>query len=164
MSDCACVSGHLDWPQVFAIIGYTAVTIFVNIMYAWTLYIYNEINNPPLSPPGWLFPIVWGILYILMGVSSCIVYINKDRDIDSAVSGIRFYAISLIFNFVWSIIFFNLRMFLLAFIWLLALLFLIILTIVKYKRISPIASYLQIPYCLWVAFAGYLTLGTYLLN
>ncbi len=155
-------------PYLKEILISLAIPIAVGLLSAFftkdSMGIYNEINNPPLSPPSWLFPIAWGILYVLMGVSSAIVFINKDNNIDAAVSGLRFYAISLIFNFLWSIIFFNLRMYLLAFIWLLALLALIILTILKYNKVKPIAAYLQIPYALWVAFAGYLTLGVYILN
>ena len=74
------------------------------------------------------------------------------------------YGLSLLFNFFWSIIFFNMRWFLFAFFWLLVLLFLIIRTIMKYYKIKPIAAYLQIPYALWVTFAGYLTIAIWFLN
>ncbi len=126
--------------------------------------LYRDIITPPLSPPSVLFPIVWTVLFILMGISAAIIYLDKDAkpaDIDSALLT---YALSLIVNFFWSIIFFNQRAFLLAFIWLLLLLFLIVRTIVKYYKINPTAAYLQIPYALWVTFAGYLTFAIWYLN
>lgn len=129
-----------------------------------SMNIYQEIITPPLSPPSILFPIVWTILYILMGVSSALIIINRQNDVENADLGIAYYAISLAFNFVWSLIFFNFRYYLFAFIWLLALLYLIIRTITSYHKVYPIAAYLQIPYAVWVAFAGYLNIAIYLLN
>ena len=126
--------------------------------------IYNDVTTPPLSPPGWLFPIVWSILYLMMGISSGIVWENRQRDPEYADRGLSYYAVSLAFNFAWSIVFFNLRWFLFAFLWLLALLYLIARTFICYKRISPLSAYLQIPYALWVAFAGYLNFAIWWLN
>ena len=126
--------------------------------------IYSEITRPPLSPPSILFPIVWSILYTLMGISSAIIFKNRNDDIENASLGLSFYAISLAFNFVWSIIFFNFRYYLFAFVWLLVLLYLIIRTIILYSKVNKTAAYLQIPYAIWVAFAGYLTFAIYLLN
>lgn len=126
--------------------------------------IYEELNTPPLSPPSILFPIVWTILYILMGISSAIVYMNQYNSIKEAKCGLKTYGISLIFNFLWSIVFFNFKWFRFAFFWLLALLFLIIKTIVSYYKVNKVAAYLQIPYAIWVAFAGYLNFGIWMLN
>lgn len=125
--------------------------------------LYNEIITPPLAPPSILFPIVWGVLFILMGISSAIIY-NSSAPFAQKRSALYTYALSLVVNFFWSIIFFNLSAFGFAFFWLLLLLFLIIRTIMKYYKIEPLAAYLQIPYALWVAFAGYLTLSIWLLN
>lgn len=125
--------------------------------------IYEGINKPPLAPPMIVFPIVWGILFVLMGISAAMVYIKRDET-EKSVSALKVYALQLIVNFFWSIIFFNMRAYLFAFVWLLLLLFLIIIMIVKFHSISPWAAYLQIPYVLWVSFAGYLTLMIYLLN
>lgn len=126
--------------------------------------LYEEIITPPLSPPSVLFPIVWTILFILMGISAAIIYTDRMASPPQKRSALYTYALSLIVNFFWSIIFFNLRAFGFAFFWLLLLLFLIVRTIVKYYKISPLAALLQIPYLLWVAFAGYLTLGIWILN
>lgn len=126
--------------------------------------IYSELKTPPLSPPAILFPIVWTALYVLMGISSGTVYINRDNNPKTAERGLKEYATSLVFNFVWSIIFFNVRSILAALVTLLILLYLIIRTILSYRKVLPLAAYLQIPYALWVAFAGYLNAGIYFLN
>ena len=125
---------------------------------------YDEINSPPLSPPAFLFPVVWTVLYVLMGISSALIWFKRDENKDIADRGLLIYAVSLFFNFVWSLIFFNFRAYLFAFVWLLSMLALIIATIVNYKKLCPLAAYLQIPYVLWVAFAGYLNFGVWLLN
>lgn len=126
--------------------------------------IYATLKTPPLAPPAILFPIVWTALYILMGISSATVYLGRDADPAAASLGLRRYFVSLLFNFLWSIIFFNVRSPLAALVTLFVLLYLIITTVISYKRISPVAAYLQIPYILWVAFAGYLNAGIYFLN
>ena len=126
--------------------------------------IYEEIITPPLAPPSWLFPVVWTILFILMGISAAMIYNDRKASMAQKKSALYTYALSLIVNFFWSIIFFNLRAFFFAFIWLILLLYLIINTILKYYKIKPLAAYLQIPYAIWVSFAGYLTLAIWILN
>ncbi|MBR3868460.1 MAG: tryptophan-rich sensory protein [Clostridia bacterium] len=126
--------------------------------------IYTQVKSPPLSPPPILFPIVWTILYILMGISAAMVFTTKTASLKERKDALSVYGLSLFFNFFWSIIFFNLRAYFFSFIWLIALLFLIILTIVRYAKINKVATYLQIPYALWVTFAGYLNAGIWLLN
>lgn len=126
--------------------------------------IYSRIVKPPLSPPSILFPVVWSILYILMGISAALVYNTKTATIRERNSALFTYGLSLFFNFFWSIIFFNLGWFFFAFIWILILLYLIVRTIMKYYKINPTAAYLQIPYLLWVAFATYLTFAIWYLN
>lgn len=121
---------------------------------------FQSLNKPPLSPPGWLFPIVWTILYILMGIASYIVWTAK-RPHGAALA---FYGIQLVFNFFWPILFFNLEAYLFAFIWLLSLWILILITMVLFYRIAKAAGYMLLPYLLWVSFAGYLNLFIYLLN
>ncbi len=119
---------------------------------------YQSLDLPPLSPPSIVFPIVWTILYILMGISAYLISekgSNKDLTI---------YYIQLIVNALWTIIFFVLKWYLFAFLWLVLLIVLIILMIWKFKPISKLAAYLQIPYLLWCIFAAYLTLGIYILN
>lgn len=121
--------------------------------------VYENIVRPSLSPPSWLFPVVWSVLFILMGISSAIIYKKGDSG-----GALFVYGLQLVVNFLWSIIFFNLQTYLFAFIWLILLWVLIIIMIVKFYKISPLAAYLQIPYLLWVTFAGYLTYMIYYLN
>ena len=124
---------------------------------------FNELNKPPLSPPGWLFPVVWTLLYVLMGIASYLVLVSGE-DEAKVTSALKTYGLQLAFNFFWSIIFFNLESYLFAFIWLVALWILILLTMIKFFRIREAAGYLLLPYLAWVTFAGYLNLGIYLLN
>lgn len=124
--------------------------------------IYDTINTPPLTPPMILFPIVWSVLYILMGISSAKVYTEKD--IYDVWGALKVYAFQLVVNFFWSLIFFNMRAFLFAFVWLLLLILLVIIMIVQFHKIRPWTGYLQIPYLVWITFASYLTFMIYLLN
>ena len=121
---------------------------------------FNSITKPSLAPPGWLFPVVWTILYILMGIASYLV-LTSGKPNDKALTT---YGIQLIFNFFWSIIFFNLELYLFAFIWLVLLWVLVLITTLLFYQISKPAGYLMIPYLLWVTFAGYLNFTIYLLN
>ncbi len=125
--------------------------------------IYKTVVQPPLSPPGVLFPIVWSILYILMGVSSTMIFLSDAKEREKR-KALYLYGLQLIVNFFWSIFFFNARLFLLSFVWLLLLWLLIVLMILQFAKISKLAAWLQLPYLLWVTFAGYLNLGVYLLN
>ena len=151
-------------PYVISIAIALGVGGFSALLTMGNMEIYNEVETPPLSPPSILFPIVWTILYVLMGVSAAIVYTKREDNFHEAKMGLRAYAISLFFNFLWSIVFFNFKWFGFAFFWLLGLLFFIIKTIVCYFRVNKLAAYLQIPYAIWVAFAGYLNFGIWMLN
>jgi tryptophan-rich sensory protein len=129
-----------------------------------SMSVYEELNSPPLSPPPMIFPIVWTILFVLMGISSAMVYVDRDRNPDAAKKGLIWYAVSLVLNLSWSIVFFNLQAAFIALLVLIALLYTVIRTILEYRKVKPIAAYLQIPYALWIAFAGYLNAGIWLLN
>lgn len=129
-----------------------------------SMEVYSRLNSPPLSPPSWLFPIVWTILFVLMGISSAMIFTKRDKNPEEAKKGLTYYAVSLVLNFSWSIIFFNLQAAFFALIILIALLYCIIKTILEYRKIWNIPAYLQIPYALWVLFAGYLNAGIWLLN
>ena len=126
--------------------------------------IYSEINMPPLAPPGFLFPIVWTVLYTLMGISAAIIYTSEKGTQKERSNALKIYAESLAVNFLWSIVFFNFRAFLTAFAVIVLLLYLILRTVSAYRRIEPVAAYLQIPYVLWVAFASYLNFAVWVLN
>lgn len=118
---------------------------------------FETIQKPVLSPPGWLFPIVWTVLYILMGIASYLVLTTES----SQHVTLFIYKIQLFFNFIWPIIFFNLRLYLLAFIWLIILWLLILITAILFYKTNKLA---MLPYLIWVTFAGYLNLSIYLLN
>lgn len=117
---------------------------------------YRTLYKPPLAPPGWLFPIVWTILFILMGVAAYLVYISDSPDKNTAL---RLYLIQLVVNVGWSFIFFRLNAYLLAFTWLLLLFFLVYLTAKEFYKINKTAGYLMIPYLLWIIYAGYINLA-----
>ena len=125
--------------------------------------IYKTINRPPLSPPSVVFPVAWSILYILLGISFYLVW-NSDHKYYNKTSAYFFFICGLIFNFLWSPIFFSAKLYLFAFFILLLLLVSIIVMIIEFYKISKPAAYLQIPYLLWLLFAGYLNIGIYLLN
>lgn len=125
------------------------------------LTVYQMLEKPPLTPPNIIFPIVWTILYILMGISSYIVYTSDDPDKDRALT---IYGVQLFFNFFWSIIFFGFSQYFVAFIWIIFLIISIIAMIYTFYKVNPFAAYLQIPYLIWCIFAAYLNLSIYLLN
>lgn len=122
---------------------------------------YQMLAKPPFSPPAWLFPIVWSVLYVLMGISAAIIY---SSDNGGRINSLIFYAAQLAVNFLWPIIYFVLKMRLFALVWLVLLLFLVLYMISKFNDISKTAAYLNLPYVFWLIFAFYLNLGTYLLN
>ena len=124
---------------------------------------FEALNQPPLSPPSWLFPVVWTILFILMGIASYLVY-NARQPQRQVRAALGVYGVQLAFNFCWTLIFFNLSLYLFAFIWLVLLWLLILLTLIRFYRLSKTAGYLLLPYLLWVTFAGYLNFAIFLLN
>ena len=119
--------------------------------------------KPPLSPPGWLFPVVWTILYILMGISAYLIK-TADASAEAKSDALMIYNYQLIVNFLWSIFFFNFEWYLFSFFWILLLWVLIILMIRQFDKISQTAAYLNLPYLLWVTFAAYLNFGIWWLN
>lgn len=125
--------------------------------------IFKTLNKPPLSPPGWLFPVVWSVLYTLMGVASYLV-LTASTPKSEIAQAIRLYGLQLAFNFFWTIWFFNFGWYWFSLVWLVALWLLILSTTVAFYRISKPAGLLLLPYLLWVAFAGYLNAGIALLN
>lgn len=119
-------------------------------------------TKPPLSPPGWLFPVVWTVLYALMGICSGIIWQKSPSRQRSR--GLNLYAVQLVVNFFWSLLFFNARAYALAAGWLVMLWALVLLMIFAFRKISFKAAWLQIPYLAWLTFAAYLNLGVWLLN
>ena len=132
------------------------LTFLIGTIPSW--FISMDISNliKPFELPKIIFPIVWTILYLMMAIS---YYLVSEK---SNTFGIYF--AQLVFNSLWTVFFFGLKLRLFAFIWLIALFALVILMLVKYYKINKTAGYLLIPYSLWLVFAGYLNLSIYLLN
>lgn len=123
--------------------------------------LYSSLTLPPLAPPSIVFPIVWTILYILMGISCYLIVTSNRFDTKQALS---FYALQLLLNFLWSPIFFHFQRYGIAFVILLFLILIVFLMIKSFYPISPLAAILQLPYFIWLMFAAYLNLGIILLN
>ena len=124
---------------------------------------FASLNQPPLSPPGWLFPVVWTILYTLMGISA---YLIRQSDGDDAAknSALRIYYLQLFVNFLWPLFFFGGEWYFFSLLWLILLWLLIAIMITRFGAISKPAAYLNIPYFIWVTFATYLNAGIWILN
>ena len=118
--------------------------------------------KPPLSPPGILFPIIWTILFALMGVGAARIYMASASSARSR--GLLLFLEQLIVNFFWSIIFFNLRAVSFAFLWIVLLWILVFWMFLSFRKVDRIAAQLQIPYLIWLIFAAYLNLGIWYLN
>ena len=128
-----------------------------------SMAMFDRLTKPPLAPPGWLFPLVWTILYTFMGLASYLVFTSQ-KDQNEIKLALQIYTLQLAFNFFWTILFFNFELYFFAFFWLLALLALLILTTILFYKVSKPAAYLMIPYIIWVILAAYLNLGIALLN
>jgi len=122
---------------------------------------FDMINKPSFTPPSILFPIVWTILYILMGISAYIIIISNDSDKRKAYV---IYILQLIVNGLWTLFFFRLGWYLFSFIWILLLITLVIIMIDRFYKINKVSGYLQLPYLLWLIFASILNFAVYLLN
>ena len=121
---------------------------------------FDSVSKPPLTPPAWLFPVAWTVLYVLMGVACYLVWVSPQR----APNALFSYGVQLFFNFFWSVIFFGIGNYLFAFVWLVLLWIAILISTLLFFRTRQAAGYLMLPYLVWVTFAGYLNIGVYLLN
>ena len=128
-----------------------------------SMELFAMVDKPPLAPPAWLFPLVWTILYTLMGISSYII-LTSDASQEEINSAIKIYAYQLIVNFLWPTFFFNFGWYFFSFLWLIRLWVLVFVMIRKFYDINKIAAYLNVPYLVWLTFAGYLNAGIWLRN
>lgn len=124
---------------------------------------YAMIEQPSLSPPGWLFPAAWSVLYVLMGAASYIV-LCSGAPLYERRSALKLYAVQLVVNVLWPPIFFGLELYLAALAWLVLLWVLALITALRFRRVSRTAACLLAPYIVWLTFAAYLNLGVWLLN
>ena len=139
----------------------------VGLLSAWLsrsgMEAYSEtVVQPPLAPPMWLFPVAWTILYALMGVGAARVWLAPESA--QRRRGLNLFVAQLVVNFFWSLIFFNLQSFGFAFVWLLLLLALVLWMTAVFSQTDRLAAWLQVPYLLWLAFAGYLSFAVWVLN
>ena len=130
---------------------------------------FSSFNQPPLAPPAWLFPVAWTILYTLMGIASYLIW-KKGRDANATAdktaskTALIIYAVQLVFNFIWTPLFFSLGWYWFAFIWLMVMWVLIIVLTSQTRKISHFAFWMLIPYIIWCTFAAYLNCGIAILN
>ena len=156
------MSKHTWKPYAFWILLAEAVAAHSGLLSRGGIEIFGSIAQPPLSPPAIVFPIVWGILYALMGISAARIYLSPPSQARN--QGLNLYIAQLIVNFFWSLIFFNAQAFGFAFLWLLLLWVLVLWMILTFRKVDPLAAWLQIPYLIWLTFAAYLSLGVWYLN
>lgn len=154
----------LYWRSLLAAVALPlAVGTLSSILVGDAVLEYAGMNKPPLSPPGWIFPAVWTLLYALMGFASWLVYISEASQ-PRKKRALGLYALQLAVNFGWPLIFFKAMWYLAAFFWLLLLWLLVIACTVRFYCIRRSAAWMLLPYVLWLSFAAYLNLGVYLLN
>lgn len=158
----------IKWKELAAPLVGAALSLLIGLLSAFltkdNMNVASWATQPPLSPPAWLFPVVWTILYVLMGIGAGVVYNRRDEDGDATRGALVTFLFQLTLNFLWSIVFFQQRALLLALILLGILLASVIKMTVQFWRIDPIAGKIQLPYIAWLAFAFYLNVGFVVLN
>ena len=151
-----------------AAVVFCAISLLVGILSALltkgNMDIYEQIKTPPLSPPGTLFPIVWTVLFVLMGIGAGMVYRRRNENPTNAQKGLRFFGAQLVINLLWSILFFNGRAYGPCIFVLCLLLTLVGIMSYCFGRVKRVAGWIQIPYILWLVFALYLNIGIVILN
>ena len=151
----------INWKRLIIIIIITFIVgSFFSFFTMNNMDTFKELKKP-INVPGVLFPVVWSFIYLLMSISCYIITTKDDKNKDNAII---WYGIQLIINSLWSLIFFGFSAYLFSFIWIILLLAIVIIMIVKFYKIDKTAAYLNIPYVLWILFAGFLNLGIYILN
>lgn len=155
---------YMDKKKIFRIVISILIPLAIggiSALLGGSTAMFDNVNKPWFAPPAIVFPIAWGILYTLMGISSYLVYVS---DNEYKTTGLVFYALQLIVNMFWSMIFFRFENFFFAFVWLLLLLLLVLVMMYYFYKSNKTAFYLQIPYVLWLVFATILNYAIYTLN
>lgn len=154
------------WRKIQPYVAFVAIALAVGALSAVLTHsemdAFSQLKQPPLSPPAWLFPVVWTVLYFLMGVSMAMVWRSSRGQ--HRRDAVTLWGIQLAVNFFWTILFFNLHARLFAFIWLVLLFVCVVLMTAEFRRWNRSAAWLQVPYLLWLVFAAYLNMAVYLLN
>ena len=150
-------------PYVLGILAVEAVGLLAALLTrSGTEYFAVNVTKPPLTPPAWVFPVVWTVLYALMGVGA--VRIRQAPESEPRSDSLNLFAIQLALNFFWPLVFFNARAYGLAVVWVLALWVAVLWMILKFRKVDTLAAWLQVPYLVWLTLATYLTLGVWILN
>jgi len=152
-----------DWTELLAIVLATElIGVLASLLSGSAGQDYRSLIQPPLSPPGWLFGIVWPVLYLLMGIAAYLIY--QAPQTMQRRNAITLYWVQLFVNFLWPIVFFRLEWYWISVAVILVLDALVLLTAVRFYQIKKAAGILMIPYLLWILFATYLNIGIALLN
>ncbi len=153
----------VNYKMLILFIGFALAAGFLGSLLGGNMSSFKTLKKPFFTPPSIAFPIIWTMLYILMGVSSYLICCNK-TDKKFKKRACFFYLIQLLVNTLWSLFFFRFGWYLFAFFWLLLLIALVIVMIIKFYKLKPLAAYLQIPYLLWLIIAGILNISIVILN
>lgn len=155
---------HIKWkPLLIALALPLAVGGFSAFLTRDGMKAFASLRQPPLSPPSWLFPVVWTLLYLMMGYASYLIWVSGVSE-NRRERALTVYGLSLAANFLWPILFFTMQAWLPAFLLLLVLWILVGASMLLFGAIDPKAGKLLIPYLLWLTFAAYLNLAVWLLN
>ena len=154
------------WTKIRPYVGFSALALLVgglsSMITQGQMEAFSALRQPPLSPPGWVFPVAWTILYLLMGIGMAIVWRKSNGG--SRRRAVIIWGVQLAANFLWPLLFFLWQLRLLSLVWLVALLILVANMTSEFEKTSVTAARMQIPYLLWLLFAAYLNLGVWILN
>ena len=154
------------WTKIRPYVGFSALALLVgglsSMITQGQMEAFSALRQPPLSPPGWVFPVAWTILYLLMGIGMAIVWRKSDGGIRRRA--VIIWGVQLAANFLWPLLFFLWQLRLLSLAWLVVLLILVANMTSEFEKTSVTAARMQIPYLLWLLFAAYLNLGVWILN
>ena len=151
------------WKSLIAALAIPLAAGGIGAWLAGGMDVFETLDKPPLSPPGWLFPVVWTLLYLMMGLASRRVYLSCFTASERRAA-LKLYAAQLVVNMFWPVMFFRWGLYWAAAVWLGVLIVLVALTLSRFRRMDDLAGLLLWPYLIWCCFALYLNLGVAILN
>lgn len=155
----------INWPKMLLLIALCeGVGILSGLLSGNQRDFYNSLIKPPMSPPGWVFPLVWVVLYAMMGIAFYFVITSARGSYSDHKSAVTYFILQLIVNFSWSIIFFRFEALLIAAVTIILLDLLVLITMMMFRLINKLSFWLMIPYLIWILFATYLNIGIVILN
>ena len=153
--------------RVFPLLIAVLIPILVGLSSAYLtgddMTVYETMNRPALAPPGWVFPVAWTVLYIMMGLASYFVFVSE-TDAETKKKALVLYGVQLLMNFCWSTLFFTFSRYLIALIWLLGMWLVILICMIRFYRIHRAAGLMMTALFLWTTFAAYLNLACYIMS